>query len=400
MLAMRVVAVSLTLGLSLVVSTPRGQADTSNNVIGGQNAPAGKYPDMAGIVFGSGDRAAVECTGVLVAPTVVLTAGHCNDPTLSAVIIGSHDLSIANAGQKIAVAKRLEYPNSQGSYDVTALVLAAPATNAPRAIASGWAKFEIFDGAKAIFAGYGALDKNSTTYVPQLQEATSTITDGACTHSAGCVAAAKPAGELGAGGMGIDTCPGDSGGPLYIDTPFGMFVAGLTSRAYDNAMFDCSEGGLYVRPDKIIDWIEEVTQVNVSRGPAPTAEAINIAGGEGGETRVVINDPKSTNHTFEVTQEPTRSRYAISPDGRIRVCADGAGAGTDALKINVVDADHIERSLPVTIKINVAAGTAATDCSLEFDASSGCGCQSDGNTGLGLLASVGVLGLLGRRRRA
>jgi MYXO-CTERM domain-containing protein len=240
---------------------------------------------------------------------------------------------------------------------------------------------------------------NSMTYVPQLQEATSKITDSACTHSVGCIDAAKPAGELGAGGMGIDTCPGDSGGPLYIDTPFGMFVAGLTSRGYDDAMFDCSEGGLYVRPDKIVDWIEEVTQVKVSRGPEPTAEAIDVAGGAGGETLVVMNDPKSTNHTFEVTKEPTRSRYAISDEGRIRVCADGAGAGTDELDINVVDADHIERSLPLKIKINVSAGTAATDCSLEFDQSSGCGCQSDGNTGLGLLASLGVLGLLTRRRR-
>lgn len=397
---MRVTAVALAIGCIVISGPHASRADSStHDVIGGHNAPAGKYPDMAGIVFGTGSQAAVECTGVLVAPTVVLTAGHCNDTTLSAVIIGSHDLSIDTAGQTIAVANRFEYPNSQGSYDVTALVLAAPATNAPRSIATGWAKFEIVDGAKAIFAGYGALDKNSMTYVPQLQEATSTITDGACTHSSGCVAAAKPAGELGAGGMGIDTCPGDSGGPLYIDTPFGMFVAGLTSRGYDDAMFDCSEGGLYVRPDKIVDWIEEVTHVKVSRGPEPTAEAIDVAGGAGGETLVVMNDPKSTNHTFEVTKEPTRSRYAISDEGRIRVCADGAGAGADELDINVVDADHIERSLPLKIKINVSAGTAATDCSLEFDQSSGCGCQSDGNTGLGLLASLGVLGLLTRRRR-
>ena len=38
-----------------------------------------------------------------------------------------------------------------------------------------------------------------------------------------------PDGELGAGGMGIDTCPGDSGGPLYLPTDFGTFLAGVTS---------------------------------------------------------------------------------------------------------------------------------------------------------------------------
>ena len=377
-------------------------ADTStSDVIGGQNAPAGKYPDMAAIVFGTGSQAAAECTGVLIAPTVVLTAGHCNDTTLSSVIIGSHDLSIASAGQKIAVVKRLEYPNSQGTYDITALVLASPATNPPRAIAAGWAKFEIVNGATATFAGYGALDKNSMTYVPQLQEATSTITDGDCSRSAGCVAMVKPAGELGAGGMGIDTCPGDSGGPLYVETSFGMFLAGITSRGYDTNQFDCSEGGIYVRPDKIIDWIEEVTQTTVARGPTPTAAAIDVAGGDGGETTIAINDPKSDRHHFETLQAPSRGTFSIRNDGRVRVCAAGAAAGTDTLIINVVDDNAtgaVDRAVPVTIKINIAEGSDATDCSTVITDDSGCGCGSSSGPSASVLAMLSMLILLVRRR--
>lgn len=389
-------------GLGVICASTMALAGTSSTeVIGGKNAPAGTYPDIAAIVFGSGSQAAAECTGVLVAPTVVLTAGHCNDTTLSAVIIGSHDLSIASAGQKIAVVKRFEYPNSQGTYDVTVLVLASPASNAPRAIASGWASFEIVDGATATFAGYGALDQNAMNYVPQLQVATSVITDSDCSRSAGCVAMAKPAGELGAGGMGIDTCPGDSGGPLYVETSFGVFVAGITSRGYDSNQFDCSEGGIYVRPDKILDWIEEVTKTTVARGPAPTAAAIFVKGGEGGETTIVVNDPTSERHHFETLQAPSRATFAIRDDGRVRVCATGAAAGTDTLVINVVDDNATSpagRAVPITIAINIAAGTDATACSTLIVDDTGCGCRSGSGPGTAIFAAAIILMMLIRRR--
>ena len=49
-------------------------------------------------------------------------------------------------------------------------------------------------------------------YVDELQEATTVITDADCSRTdLGCNIAAYPNGELGAGGMGVDSCPGDSG---------------------------------------------------------------------------------------------------------------------------------------------------------------------------------------------
>ncbi|MBP9086764.1 MAG: trypsin-like serine protease [Kofleriaceae bacterium] len=391
----------MALGAAMLGVRPAALADQPTRaVIGGHNAPAGKFADIAAIVLDSGSQAATACAGVLVAPTVVLTAGHCNDTTLTSVIIGSHDLSIASAGQKIAVVQRIEYPNSQSTYDVTALVLASPATNAPRAIATGWARFEIVNGATATFVGYGALDQHGLQSVPQLQEAASRITDGDCSRSAGCAAAAKPAGELGAGGMGIDTCPGDSGGPLYVETSFGRFVAGITSRGYATNQFDCSEGGIYVRPDKIIDWIEAVTQTTVARGPTPTAAAIAVAGGSGGETTIVINDPTSDRHHFETLKAPSRATFSVRADGRVRVCAVGAEAGNDSLIINVVDDSYIgtgTRAVPVTITIDVAAGTNATDCSTVITDDTGCSCRSTGGPGASAVAALAVLLLLMRR---
>src|SRR5260370_33086108 len=95
----------------------------------------------------------------------------------------------------------------------------------------------------------------------------------------GCHVSVKPGGELGAGGMGIDTCPGDSGGPLYLLTDYGSLLAGVTSRSYDNASVACGEGGIYERPDKIVEWIERAAgaagaaRPQATRDPAPDARS-------------------------------------------------------------------------------------------------------------------------------
>jgi endonuclease G len=224
------------------------ESATAAEVMGGSNAPDGKWPDIAAVNF-AGQQG---CTGTLIAPTVVLTAGHCNDAELDSVLVGTASLNRAADGETIAVAQRIEYESSPGagdSYetmDLTVLVLARPSVFAPRALATAWARFDIVNGAQVTIAGYGGINAESTQYVFELQEAITTITDAECTEKPGCNASVAPAGELGAGGMGVDTCPGDSGGPLYLMTAYGNFLAGATSRAYDDATTQCKDGGVYV----------------------------------------------------------------------------------------------------------------------------------------------------------
>src|SRR3712207_2179665 len=52
-------------------------ATPSQAVVGGTNVPAGKYTSVAEITFGFGFL----CTGTLIAPNYVLTAGHCGSVT-------------------------------------------------------------------------------------------------------------------------------------------------------------------------------------------------------------------------------------------------------------------------------------------------------------------------------
>lgn len=373
-------------------------------VIGGSNAPAGQWPDVAAVLYKQTDGTDQQmCTGTLVAPTVVLTAGHCDpalDPqigNLDNVLLGTN--SLAMGGETVPVASVHQYPNSQSSEDVTVLVLARPAAETPRAIATGWARLDIKNAASVEFVGYGAIDMNGNTYIDALQEAQSTITDFDCSTSSGCNTAARPAGELGAGGMGIDTCPGDSGGPMYLLTPYGTWLAGVTSRGYDNSQYACSQGGIYERPDKIVAWIEQVAGVPVMHGPEPTADPIMAVHGGAGETVIAANDPKTKTHTFAIMTPPAHGTAAVRNDGRVRVCTDPTATGSDAVTVEVADGD---RKVATTIPIAIADGTAPASCDVNAfsvgDDSGGCCSSTGGGTGSIPLA-LGVLAVVIRSRR-
>ncbi len=409
-------ATALVLLLPLLPLTARAESDrgtphvrataAATPVIGGTNAPLGKWPDVAAVYI-SGNQ---ECTGTLIAPTVVITAGHCNDPAgaINKVLIGTESLASVANGEAITVSRTIEYPSSQQTMDVSILVLAKAATREPRKIATGWASLEIKNGAPVSIVGFGAVDRagpvdfnHDEEYINELQEATTTITDADCTLNAnnGCVHSVMPRGELGAGGMGIDTCPGDSGGPLYLPTDFGTFLAGVTSRSYDDATYWCSEGGIYVRPDKIADWIEEVTGVTVARGPEPTVpRMLSAVRGHAAEAMIDANDPKSEKHTYAITAMPKYAKAALKDDGHLRVCMDPGVVATDTLTFSITDKTDASRTLSYTIALDITDGEPADSCDVEDFDSGGC-CDSGRSAGGAVPLGIGVLLLLRRRRR-
>jgi secreted trypsin-like serine protease len=384
--------------LPAAIGARLGHADPAP-VIGGTNAPSGKWPDAAAILYNDGaGHDGQACSGVLVAPTIVLTAGHCNDPsigTLDNVLVGTNSLAHPSDGETIGVAHIFEYPDSQTTIDVTALVLAHESSKSPRAIATGWARLDIVDGAAVELVGYGAIDQNGNQYVDALQQAQTTITDFDCAVSSGCNVGAQPDGELGAGGMGIDTCPGDSGGPLYLLTSYGAYLAGVTSRSYADATTYCGGGGIYERPDKIVDWIEQTTGVKVHRGPEPKAGAIHAKIGNAGETTIAANDPLSKTHDFVITMPPAQGSAAVRDDGRVRVCVDPAASpGDDSITLSITDTHDASRALALTIPIAIAAGSPpAMPCDPEaFSEGGGC-CDSSGGGGSLALAVLVIVSL-------
>src|SRR5690349_19677345 len=81
-------------------------------VVGGTVVKPGVWPDAVAVLA----RDAL-CTGTLIAPDVVLTAGHCIETNPVEVIVGSVDLS-NGGGKAIHVKKAIAYPDWQRAYDV------------------------------------------------------------------------------------------------------------------------------------------------------------------------------------------------------------------------------------------------------------------------------------------
>jgi uncharacterized protein (TIGR03382 family) len=377
---------------------PAESHDGSAAVVGGHDAPVGKWPDAAAMLF-SGQP---DCSGTLIAPTVVITAGHCDDPMLTQVLVGTASLARAADGETLQIANKIALGMPQsGLVDMTVVILATPSKFPPRAIGSGWAALDIKNGAAVAIVGYGATDKNASQFTQALQEAMSTITDANCTMESGC----SPQNELGAGGMGIDSCNGDSGGPLYLTTDYGNFLVGVTSRAYDNATDPCGGGGIYGRPDKVVPQIEQAAGVAVTHGPEPTFDKLEGLRGDGAETLITANDPKSDAHTFVLKTPPTMGTAKVRADGRVRVCInkDAMPGETDSLVVTVTDSKDTTRALDVKIPIGVATDAAADGtCSVDaftVGAMDGGGCCQSGRSAGGALPLAAFVLLVLRRRR-
>jgi len=364
--------------LALLVATPAFAVDVF--IVNGDPVTVGEWPDAAGICWGNScGFNSVQCTGILVAPDVVLTAGHCLDGAdPSAVVLNSSDL-VDDRGEVVEVAEAIQYPSYWNAYDISVLVLDQPAVTPWRPLASGCVLDEyLLDGASATIVGFGATNENGSQYSPAKQWADIPITDADGSETSdGYVNAVSPGGEMGAGGDGTDSCFGDSGGPLYLNTPYGPFVAGIVSRSYDWA-YDppCRDGGIYVRPDAVIDWIEEET----GRDIPETACPIEAKAGKAQKVTVTATDSAAT---FTISGEPLHGHATVTDGGVVKYTADNDYIGADQVVVVATGASGTE-----TLVVPVLVGEG------------GCGCSTPVGATPGWLAGALGLLLVGRRRRA
>ncbi|HJN72663.1 MAG TPA: trypsin-like serine protease [Myxococcota bacterium] len=375
-------------------------------VVGGGAAPAGKWPDTAAIVFNGNS---VGCTGTLIAPDVVITAGHCVGG-ITHVILDS--TNYYNNGEKIRVRSSHEYSNSWGTVDVAVLVLEEETTIEPRVIAQDCIlDTYLADGADVQIVGYGATDIWGTVYTSTLMEATSTVADHDCTDMwRGCNYAVSPGGEIAAGGEGVDACYGDSGGPLYLLTPEGHYLVGVTSRSYANVYAPCEEGGIWGRPDYVVDWIEEKTGRSMpapdcdgdddpgpddddddgggsddNRAPEPVWGNIVVVAGSMARTRVVPNDPDSEDaHSYALIEASELGEAFVEDDGTVIVRP--ASSGEEVLRVKVTDDGDPPQSTVAEVTVEVIEPTAE---------GGGCGAVPLGGAWL-----LGLLVLWRRQRRS
>ena len=267
----------LTLGLFLAARAAHAGPQEAP-IVGGTNVEPGAFPDVVAVLGADGSM----CSGTLIDSDLVLTAGHCIEIDPIEVITGSVDLA-RPGGEHWRVKWTRAYPNWEQRYDVGIIMLEHPVFERPRAIVQGCTKSDLKVGVPLQVVGFGLTTKSGIGDNTRLHQATVPLVDARCEGDAACEPSIAPGGELIAGGKGTDACFGDSGGPLYIATAKGLALIGVVSRATASWGQPCGEGGIYVRADKVVAWIESVSERKLTRAACDSpADAPGEGGDEGG----------------------------------------------------------------------------------------------------------------------
>jgi hypothetical protein len=239
---------------------PPTPTDSPDYIIGGHETR--DFPDCCAV----GDNTRYFCSGTLIAKNVVVSARHCSDRGLNPtrVFLKGYDVSRPRTGVTIRIKQYFRHPTA----DLLVALLERDAPVTPRHVAQ---QFEV-KGKAASLVGFGNTDnagrqgygkKRRVDGVPIAALRCQFASD---RQEYGCFEWEMRAGHR---GLNRDTCTGDSGGPLYILSPDTgeYYLLGATSRGYSlPGDRPCGDGGIYIRVDQFIPWIQEMTGVTIE-GP-------------------------------------------------------------------------------------------------------------------------------------
>lgn len=226
----------------------RSMVRDRQRIVGG--TPTIAYPDC--VAVGNGERWC--CSGTLVAPNLVVTAGHCDDAGCSSRVLFGEDTDPEGSGRVVQVDEAHVHPEyvQDGASDLTALVLSESVDDVPpRAIAPR----EALDSASVVrLVGFGNVDVfASQGYgIKRLVDVPLASSDPRF--------GADPELEFVAGQpfLDRDSCTGDSGGPAYVMADGDWLLAGATSRATSSSVRPCGDGGIYERMHAFESWLQSI----------------------------------------------------------------------------------------------------------------------------------------------
>jgi trypsin len=217
----------------------RDLLNPQTRIIGGVPAETQRYPYAVSLQY-AGEHF---CGGSLVAPDIVLSAGHCNGEYSIGlgtynVVVGRYDLNKGWIGESIKVKKEVRHPGFDDftvDNDFNIIQLNSPVTKTDVYVNLNVDASIPDAGERLTVMGWGDTDSSDDILEPSmiLMETNLTyITNTRCEKSSGLLntqfgetftdmAGALTSNMMCAASLGKDACQGDSGGPLVVKSTNG-----------------------------------------------------------------------------------------------------------------------------------------------------------------------------------
>jgi secreted trypsin-like serine protease len=266
-------------------AAPReGSAEAS--IVKGRTASISAFPWLAFVE----DRDATgqfSCTGTVVAPRVILTAGHCVQETEGSgrivppegysVTTGLSDLKVNSPANRSAVVQTLVFPGYrpyENRGDAGLLVLEAPVAAPAISLAGPSDGNLLAAGTPLTIAGWGLTNPNNREEPTVLREGKlEAQNSGFCRRAVRRFSAHyKPSWQLCAldrPRYEVSGCSGDSGGPAIAFRADGTPVeVGITSFGVQTC--DPRSPGVYTRVDRVAEWVSSWIAAVEYGAQAPT----------------------------------------------------------------------------------------------------------------------------------
>ena len=254
------------------------------SIVGGSTASIEELPWMAYVRY-RGPAQGSACTGTVVAPRLVLTAGHCVvseagrllSPGNFTVVTGVADLRRAEPANESQVTQVLVAPGFSATnlrHDASLLVLAAPVAQPPIVLAGAADSSLYAAGTQITIAGWGLTSGEARRGPDVLRRATTALQ-----RAAYCARRVKPinpgydsAAQFCAASspkFRSSSCQGDSGGPGIAMRADGTPVqVGIVS--FGIVGCDTRNPEVHTRVDGVSEWVGSWIAAIEQGAPAPT----------------------------------------------------------------------------------------------------------------------------------